>query len=292
MKILLIYNPVSGKSMNREARLGKVLMELGKNNDEITVYQMKSKGDGALFISKQQINDYSLIVVCGGDGTLHEIVDGALKAGYTGDIGYVPSGSTNDYATNLGINATNALENIIAHKVMKLDVGEFNGEHFNYVAAFGFFTDIPYSTPQNVKNSLGYLAYILEGAKELTDMKSIHLKCETDSAIFEDDFLVGMVSNTLSVGGRRLKEGNAKLDDGVMEYVFIKYPRNLLDIQNTIFALVNNKYDHRYMHFGQSKTFKIESDPTKWDLDGEDGGLNDKVIINTHEKALNIIVGD
>lgn len=292
MKILFIYNPVSGKSGNRTNRLGKALFELGKDDNEITVYQMKGKGDGARYLKTIDVNAYDLILGSGGDGTLHEIVDGALNVGYTNDIGYLPSGSTNDFASNLGIDNNNAVENILAHSVQSLDVGKFNDEHFNYVAAFGFFTDIPYSTPQNVKNSLGYMAYLLEGIKEIADMKSYRFRCETDSAIIEDDILVGIITNTLSVAGVKLKDHMAKLDDGMLEYVFIKYPRNLLDIQNTIFALVNNKFDNRYMYYGHSEKFNITSDLMQWTLDGEDGGAHDTVLIETKKQALKIIVGN
>lgn len=292
MKILFIYNPVSGKSGSRINRFGKALFELGKGDNEITVYQMKYKGDGARYLKTVDANAYDLILGCGGDGTLHEIVDGALNVGYTHDIGYVPFGSTNDFANNLGIESNNAVDIILNHNVQLLDVGKFNNEHFNYVAAFGFFTDIPYSTPQNVKNSLGYMAYLLEGIKELTDMKSYRFRCETDSAIIEDDILVGIITNTLSVAGVKLKDHMAKLDDGMLEYVFIKYPRTLLDIQNTIFALVNNKFDNRYMYYGHSENFKISSDLMQWTLDGEDGGTHDTVNIITEKQALKIIVGN
>jgi len=291
MNILLVYNPVSGKSGSRESRFGHALIELGKDNRAITLYQMKSKGDGAEYLKSIDINSFDLIVGCGGDGTLHEIVDATMKLDYQGDIGYVPFGSTNDYATNLGINASNAVDNIIAHKVHKLDVGEFNGEHFNYVAAFGYFTDIPYVTPQEIKNSIGYLAYVLEGVKELTDMKPIHLRCETDSDIIDDDVLVGIITNTLSVGGVKLAEGNAQLDDGLLEYVFIKYPRNIIDFQNTLLALMSNGFDNKYMYHGQSANFRIESEKIQWTLDGEDGGFSEVANITTHQGALKIIVG-
>lgn len=292
MKILLIYNPVSGKSVNREARLGKTLMQLGEKYGAITVYQMKAKGDGARFMADKGIDRYELIIGCGGDGTLHEIVDGAMQLGFTGDIGYIPSGSTNDYASNLGINSNNAVDNLLEHKIKKLDLGNFNGEYFNYVAAFGFFTDIPYVTPQNIKNSLGYLAYVLEGIKEIADMKPIRLKCETDSAIIEDDILVGVITNTLSVAGKHLNEDMAKLDDGMLEYIFVRYPRNILDIQNTILALMNGRFENKYMYYGQSKSFHIESEKMQWTLDGEDGGFSEVADITTHQQKLNIIVGD
>lgn len=294
MKALLIYNPVSGKSINREAHLGKNILELGAGDIEVTAYQMKEKGDGARYLQEEDISRYDMVLAGGGDGTLHEIVDGMLKLSEEKRklIGYLPAGSTNDYAKNLGINPDNAVDVIINKKIARLDVGEFNGEHFNYVAACGYFTDLPYSTPQDMKNTLGYLAYILEGVKELADMKSYRIRCETDSSIIEDDIVVGVIANTLSVGGVRLKDDLAKLDDGLMEYVFIKYPQNVFDIQNIIFLLMNSRYDPKYMHYGQSKSFKIISDEMAWTLDGEAGGVASLANITTCEKQLEIIVGE
>lgn len=293
MKMLFIYNPVSGKSGNRENRLGRALLELGKHCNEISVYQMKAKGDGLRFLSeKDDLNIYDTLVVCGGDGTLHEMVDACLKVGFKGQIGYIPAGSCNDYASNLGISPRNAIQNIIDRRSVCLDVGNLNGEFFNYVAAFGILTDVSYSTPQNVKNSIGYLAYVLEGAKELRDMKPIHIRCETDEEIIEDDILVGIITNTLSVGGVKLKEEDISLNDGLMEYVFIKYPQTLIELQTTLLNLVNMKFDSRYMYSGQSRHFVIDSDTMQWTLDGENGGGTEHAVVETHGNALRIIVGD
>lgn len=254
---------------------------------------MKSKGDGYGFLaSKDDMEEYDTLIVCGGDGTLHEMVDASLKLGFSGCLGYVPFGSCNDYASNLGINARNAVRNIVKGATKCLDVGNLNGEFFNYVAAFGILTDVPYSTPQDMKNSIGYLAYVLEAAKEITDMRPIHIKCETDYSIIDDDILVGIITNTLSVGGVKLKEDEISLDDGLMEYVFIKYPQNLFDLQNTVFCLMNMRFDSKYMYVGQSKHFVIDSDRMQWTLDGENGGYTEHALVETRKAALRIIVGE
>lgn len=291
MKVLLVYNPVSGKSINREQNLGNILLELGKSYNEITVYQTKSKGDGAEYLRNQDLSECELLIVCGGDGMLHEMVDQALKCEYKGLIGYIPMGSVNDFANNIGINEYNAVSNIIKKKSRKLDVGKFNDEHFNYVAAFGQFTPISYTTSQDAKNMIGHLAYFLEGIKELSEAKAIRICCETDNEKFEDDVLVGVISNTFSVGGVKLRKYMTELDDGEMEYIFIKYPQNLIDLQNTVFALLNGKFDSKYMYHGRSKRFEITSEPMEWNLDGEDGGNVDKAIIDIRRQALNIIAG-
>jgi YegS/Rv2252/BmrU family lipid kinase len=289
MKYLLIYNPVSGRSNNRINKIGKCVFELGKEGDVITVYQTAGKGDGARYMWDNDIDKYDVVIVCGGDGTLHEIVDGAIKCGYKGNLGYIPFGSTNDYARALGINSTNAIKVILEGNVNKLDLGILNSEHFNYVAAFGCFTDITYTTPQVMKNGIGYLAYLLESVKALKDIKPIHIKCKTDNDEIDDDIIVGLVTNALSVGGMRIKAIRAKLDDGKLEYVFIKYPSNLIDLQNTLLALVNNKLTDRYMYYGHSSSFIIDSDEIDWNLDGESGGKSTHAEISVLPKALSIL---
>jgi len=291
MNILLIYNPVSGKSENRESRLGKALIELGKLDALITVYQTKEKGDGYERLKDIDMSNYDILVACGGDGTLHELVNAVLKIGIKIPIGYIPFGSTNDYARNLGINFKNAAENIKAMNTKRLDVGEFNGEFFNYVAAFGAFTDISYNTPQDFKNSVGYLAYLLNGIKALPEIRPFHFKCETDDGIIEDDMLVGMITNTTSVAGLKRREDDVRLDDGMMEYVFVKYPKNIIDIELILFKIASNDFDSVYLYHGQSKHFLIKSDKVAWTLDGEEGGSYDEVTIDTHEKAFEIITG-
>lgn len=291
MNILLVYNPVSGKSENRESRLGRALLELGKLNALITVYQTKEKGDAYEKLKSLDMSRYDLLVVCGGDGTLHELVNATLKLGIQIPIGYIPFGSTNDYARNLGINSRNAAKNIRKMKTKKLDVGEFNGEFFNYVAAFGAFTEISYSTPQDIKNSVGYLAYLLNGIKAVPEIRPFHFRCKTDTELIEDDILIGMITNTTSVAGLKRREDDIKLDDGKLEYIFVKYPKNILEIETLLFKLAAGDFDSHYLYHGQSERFEIISDNIAWTLDGEEGGSTTNVEINTHGKAFEIITG-
>lgn len=291
MNILLIYNPVSGKSESRESRIGKIMLELGAEDALISVYQTKKKGDGFERLKMIDSSVYDLIVVCGGDGTLHEIVNATLKLGLNIPIGYIPFGSTNDYAKNLGIKPRNAIKNIKEMKLKKLDIGEFNGEFFNYVAAFGAFTEIPYSTPQDIKNSVGYLAYVLEGIKALPEIRPIHFKCKTDDGVIEDDVIVGMITNTTSVAGVKRKEDDIRLDDGKMEYIFVKFPKNIIETEAILFKLASGDFDSPFLYHGQSSRFEILSDEITWTLDGEAGGSASSVIIDTHKKAFEIVTG-
>lgn len=292
MRILLIYNPVSGVSRNREEKFGKILYELGRRNCDIVVYQTKSKGDATKYLGKHLEDEFDMLAVRGGDGTLHEIVNALMKYELNVPVAYLPAGSTNDYASNLGIKAKTAVKTLVSRKIRQLDIGKFNKEYFTYVAAFGIMTDLSFATPQKAKNSLGYLAYLMGCVKELKDMHSIHMKCRVDDGTIEDEFLVGMITNALSIAGViKRKDKGAKLDDGLMEYIFIKYPKNPGDISHIIYSLMNSKFDTKYMYYGASRTFDIESDSMMWTLDGECGGNHKHVKIDTIPKAISIAVG-
>lgn len=292
MHNLLIYNPVSGRANLRWERIGKILYELTKNGDEVTVYQTQGKGDARLFLGRKSLEQYDLIICCGGDGTLHEVVNGLVNNDIKIPLGYIPAGSTNDYAKNLGINNRNAVECIKERKVYNIDIGSFNGEIFNYVAAFGAFTNISFLTPQKIKNTLGYLAYLLEGVKHLSDIRPYQVKCKVDDTLIEDKIVVGMITNAFSVAGMKNRSNeNTRLNDGKLEYILIKMPNNVLELQTIINLLLNSKVDQRFMYYGQFKTMVMHSDKMEWTLDGESGGCFENVEINTYCQALKIIVG-
>ena len=291
MHNLLIYNPVSGRANFKTEQLGKIIYELTCKGDELTVYQTQSKGDARRYLSGISPEQYDKIICRGGDGTLHEMVNGLMENHLDMPLGYIPSGSTNDYAKNLGINPRNAVQCIRQAYVHRIDIGNFNGEFFNYVAAFGAFTNVSFMTSQKVKNSLGYLAYLLEGVKHLSDIKPYHVKCQLDDKMIEDDVVVGMITNAFSVEGVKNKnDGKTKLDDGLMEYIFIKMPKNIMDLQTMVTSLVNYEVHEGLMYFGHSKSFRIQSDEMAWTLDGEAGGVFEDVEIHTHQQALKMIV--
>lgn len=291
MHRLLIYNPVSGRANFRTEHLGKIIYELTGMGHELTVYQTQGKGDGKRYLSQISPKQYDMIVCCGGDGTLHELVNGLMENQLEIPLGYIPSGSTNDYAKNLGISSRNALKCIQQANIHNIDIGNFNGEFFNYVAAFGAFTNISFLTPQKVKNTLGYLAYLLEGVKHLSDIKPYHITCRLADKVIEDDMVIGMITNAFSVAGVKNKnDGKTRLDDGMMEYVFIKMPKNLLDLQTIITSLLNSKIDEKFMYYGRSPIFEIQSDKMEWTLDGESGGMLESVEIKTYQHALKMVV--
>ena len=216
MHSLLIFNPVSGKKEARTEKLGKIVESLTQEGNELTVYQTRGKGDAREYIQLLKEKNYDRIICCGGDGTLHEVVNGVMhqKKEYT-VIGYIPMGSTNDYAKNLGITRNNALKCLMENTMCTIDVGCLNGEYFNYVAAFGVFTNVPFVTPQQMKNTFGYFAYLLEGMKQLTDITSKHINFQIDGKYIEDEIILGMITNAFFVAGvKNFNSHVVKLDDG------------------------------------------------------------------------------
>ncbi len=289
-KILLIFNPVSGKNANRNTTISNFIMEASKQYT-VCVYQLKcaERLEDVLADAKEV---YEFLVCCGGDGTLHSVTNAILKTDIKLPLAYIPLGSTNDNAKSLGINRSNALSVALNGRICQIDVGKFENQYFNYVAAFGMFTDVSYNTPQNLKNALGYLAYLLEGIRQMGNMRGITITIHTDDMTYTDRFLVGLISNSLSVAGMKQKNVNRmNLTDGMMDYIFIKEPKNILDIQGIISELLSGKCNNKHLFTGKSGRFHFSSEAMNWTLDGEYGGSHEEVDIKTISNRLDMKVG-
>ena len=217
-KMLFIYNPKAGKAQIRN-KLADILDVFTKGGYEITVYPTQRSED-AMEKTEKRSKEYDIVVCSGGDGTLDEVVTGMIRSGFRTPIGYIPAGSTNDFGGSLGLpkNMVRAAENIVNGNDFACDVGSFNEDVFVYIAAFGLFTDVSYETGQDMKNVLGHMAYLLEGMKKLRDIKSYHMKITTQDTVIEDDFLYGMITNSVSVGGFKGISGKyVDLSDGMFE---------------------------------------------------------------------------
>lgn len=291
MRYLFIYNPVSGRENSRTTKLGNILMKLGQNGDEVLVYQTQDKGDARRYLGLVR-EQYDMIIACGGDGTLHDVLNGVFQNNLCTPVGYIPLGSTNDFASGLGIHFRNAVELIQKDNRKRVDVGRFNGEYFSYVAAFGTITTVSYSTPQNIKNSLGYMAYIIEGIKQITQMRSYRVHFNINQKEAEDDILIGIISNSLSVAGVKSKKMDRSLDDGLIEYLLIKKPNHIIELQTVVALLLQERYDEKYMYYGKAATLNFHFDEeVEWTLDGEFGGQWEEVCIETCPKKLEIAAG-
>lgn len=294
-KALFIVNPHAGRGYIKNHLL-EIVDVLNKADYEVTVHITQRQGE-AIEVSKTRDKGYDLMVCSGGDGTLDEVVTGMIQSGFKTTLGYIPAGSTNDFANSLEL-PTSMYEaaKIVAngHK-FPCDVGLFNEDVFIYVAAFGLFTEVSYGTPQEMKNVLGHAAYILEGVKSLSSIDSYKLKVTADDRVIEDEFIYGMISNSFSVGGFKniTRRNKVELNDGLFEVTLIKRPNNVLELNSILAALVSEKIDTEYMYSFKTSKLVIESDEEiPWTLDGEFGGCHDKVELSNAKEAMDIIVAE
>ena len=290
--MLFIYNPKAGKAQIKH-HLSDILSIFAKAGYEVTIYPTQKTGD-ALKLAQQRKPIYDLVVCSGGDGTLDEVVTGMMKSSYRTPIGYIPAGSTNDFGGSLHLpkDMVKAAETIVNGVNFPCDVGIFNEDVFVYIAAFGLFTDVSYETAQDMKNLLGHMAYLLEGMKRLSAIRSYHMKVTYEGGVIEDDFMFGMITNSESVGGfKRITGKNIKLDDGVFEVTLIKRPRNAAELNEIMASLLDQQIDTNVIYCFKTSGLTIESqEEVAWTLDGEYGGSHSYVGISNENKAIEIRV--
>ena len=245
-RLLFIYNPQAGKGLIKP-HLANVVDTFTKAGYLVTVWPTQGKED-ATHVAARQGWWYDRVVCCGGDGTLSETVSGLLTLDTPPVLGYIPAGTTNDFAKNLGLpRGVEKAAAVAAEGTPRpCDMGRFNDRTFVYVAAFGVFTDVSYDTPQEFKSAFGHLAYVLEAATKLGDLgRGYHLTVEHDGGTLEGDFIYGMVTNTNSVGGFQIfPASQVSLDDGVFEVVLVRQPKNVADLQDALVSLVPVSYTH------------------------------------------------
>ena len=293
-RVLFIYNPNAGKGLVKN-KLSDILDIIAKAGYEIVIYPTQSYKDGYRKVATFT-GDYDRVICCGGDGTLDEVVTGMMERTDRIPIGYIPAGTTNDFANSLHIpkNMLEAAQTAVNGRIFPCDIGKFNEDVFVYIAAFGMFTDVSYETKQEMKNILGHLAYVLEGITRLFDIPSHHMKVICDEQTIEDDFIFGMVTNSKSVGGFKSIVGkNVVFDDGEFEVTLIKTPSNPIALQELISALLIGQVNTKHMYSFKAGHVKFESaEEIAWTLDGEYGGQHDEVEVTDCRQALEIMVQD
>lgn len=291
MKVLFIFNPHSGKGLIRNDLL-EIVDIMVKASYEVTIYTTQYQGDAISKVEKEAKN-FDRIICSGGDGTLDEVVTGLIKSGVDIPVGYIPAGSTNDFANSLEIpkGMVEAATVAVTDQRFPCDVGDFNGDTFVYVAAFGLFTEVSYQTSQELKNILGHVAYILEGAKSLHDISSHKMQVEHDGIVIQDDFIYGMVTNSVSVGGfKGITGSDVHLDDGVFEVTLIKNPRNPIELNEILACLTSLIDDSDLIYSFKTNEIKFTSkEPVGWTLDGEFGGEHTELTIKNLQKRIEII---
>ncbi len=292
-KLLLIVNPCSGRA-KMYTELLKVVEVFSYADYLVSVYPTKAKGDATQYVEKLQHEDFDLIVVCGGDGTLNEVIEGIMNSKNEIPLGYIPSGTLNEWSSGLNIsrNIETAAKDIINGKKIKLDIGRFNNKYFSYTASFGAFTSASYSAPQEVKNVLGQSAYFFEGIKSLGAIKPIYMKMTSDDVTVEGDFLFGAISNSLSVGGIvKYDKTPVGLNDGIFEVILIRNPDNIVKLQPLVDGILKHEFDREGMEFFRTNKLVIEADEeVSWTLDGEYAKGDGPVTIENIHGAITFIV--
>ena len=289
-KLFFVFNPKAGKGKIKTA-LMDIVDVFNKGGYEVVIRATQYPKD-AYEMTRKYADKVDLVVCSGGDGTLDEVVAGLVETGSKVPVGYIPAGSTNDFAGSLFIpkNMVAAAEMIMEENVYRCDIGKFNKQTFTYIAAFGLFTDVAYETDQDLKNILGHLAYLLEGVKRLFDIQSYHMKVTTEDEIFEDDFMYGMITNSRSVGGfKNLTGKNVDMNDGLFEVTLITTPKNPMDMQEIIAGLMSGKDNSDLIYTFKTSRIRLHSDEAvAWTLDGEYGGDHKEVEIRNLHRALNL----
>ena len=292
-KLLIIANPKSGKAKVKDLLLQMVQI-FSKDGYLVTVYPTKARGDATAFASQIKENEYDRIVVCGGDGTLNEVITGFMQSKLKCTIGYVPLGTLNEWSSSLSIsrNPLTAAKDILDGEYAELDIGQFADKYFTYTASFGAFTKASYATSQKVKNVLGQAAYFLSGIKCLADIKPIHLKFKYDGKEVEDDYLFGAVSNSMSVGGVvKFKENLVKLNDGLFEVVLIKKPHSIGQFNSIVNGILRKDLTHDGIEFFHTNEITvIGGSKVAWTLDGEYAAGSDEVTITNVPSVLHLTV--
>lgn len=295
-ELLLIMNPRSGL-MQAPKHLAEIVERFSGAGYMTSVLMTEGKGDARDFAAEYG-GEVDTLVVSGGDGTLNEAIDGLLSCGHRTPVGYIPAGSTNDFANSIGLpkSITACVDRIISGTPQAIDIGCFNGRYFSYVASFGAFTSTTYSVPQNIKNILGHSAYVMAGVKELANIRPIHAKITLekgtpDEEVHEGDYVLGGVCNSKSIGGIvNLQKLDVDMNDGLMEVLMIKMPKDLIDLSETAASILGGTFKSHQIekYSAHSVTFEID-EGIHWTLDGEYEKGKGICEIDTIESAISLI---
>lgn len=290
--LLFVYNPHSGmQTISR--KLAEIVSIWTAVGFDVTVHPTQGSGDCRQTVARLAIG-FDRVVVAGGDGTHNEAVNGLLDIDYRSPYGYIPCGSTNDFSHSVGIpiQIPAAAKNCLYGTPFAYDIGMMNNRAFTYVAGFGAFTEVTYSTPQQQKNTLGYAAYIISALSSLQNIVPYHVKYASKEKSGEGEYVLGLVTNTLQVGGmKNILPQDIALNDGVFEVILVKNPRNPLELNKILMsAMKHDFYADCFEYFKTSQIVFESKSPLSWTLDGENGGSHYKTEISCLKQALKILI--
>lgn len=291
-RLLFVVNPNAGKSAIRNQLLQIVDIFIAAGYS-VNIHTSQRPGEIPRLVRDVGEN-YDMLVCSGGDGTVNETINGLMGCARKPMLGYIPAGTTNDFASTFKIprNMVAAAEVIVSGVPTFFDVGRFNQQYFSYVAAFGAFTDVTYQTPQEYKNILGKMAYILEGVARLPEIRPYRIRVEHDDGVIDDDVLVGIITNSSYVAGQPLgKLIDSSMSDGIMEAFFIRNPNTVLELAPLINTFLAGEIDREHIHVVRTRKLRFScAQPVSWSLDGEYGGESGSVNIENLHCALRLMV--
>ncbi len=302
-RFLVILNPCAGlkRGVRQQARIRKILEKAG----DVTVHETTARGDATAFV-RAHAAEFDTVVSVGGDGTLNEVIAGIRSSGAPVKLAHIPAGSTNDFAVSLSLPLLpkDAAKNAVKGVARPLDVGTFNGRDFVYIASCGAFSKASYSAPQDVKNVIGHLAYLIEGIKELSDLHPVHLKVETTGATYEDDYIFAAFCNSTSCGGvLKLSRSRVDMNDGLHEMLLVRMPKTMTelgkfaelakiaDLGRAAFSLAIQHYTDPLVTLCSSAEFHITAPAdAAWTLDGEYQAGAEQIVIKNERDALQVLL--
>ncbi|MBQ8074766.1 MAG: YegS/Rv2252/BmrU family lipid kinase [Oscillospiraceae bacterium] len=292
-KMMIIVNPVAGRG-GYALNFGEAMRIFAHGGFTTTLYFTSAKGDATRF-AKEYGKDYDVVSCIGGDGTLSEVLSGLMKMENPPPVGYIPMGTANDVATTLHIpknDTVGAASLIVNGEPHPYDVGGFGeDQYFAYIAGFGAFTNVSYSTPQDQKNVLGHLAYVLQGMAELPNIETVHTRVEFDDGVIDTNLVYGSMSNSTSVAGIvKLKENMVSLGDGYSELVLVKDPKDVGGFGEILSSVLSGRFDGDKLIILHTRKAKFIFDhPVAWTRDGEDGGKHSEVTLVNYNRPVQLI---
>ena len=295
-RLLFIMNPKSGV-MLAPKYMSDIITRFSGAGYLTQVLMTTARGDARDF-AHEYGGDADVVVVSGGDGTLNEVIDGLISGGHDTPIGYIPSGSTNDFASSIGLpkDIFACVETIISGTPHNVDIGSFNGRYFSYVASFGAFTSVTYSVPQNLKNIFGHAAYVMGGITELANLRAIHAKITADpdtrdEKVYEGDYVLGAICNSKSVGGiLKLDKLDVDMNDGMMEVLLVKMPKDIIDLNDIAISMLGGTFKSSQIESFSAGNVRVEiAEGTHWTLDGEYEAGSSVCTIHTLKSAISLI---
>lgn len=292
-KLLLIVNPVSGK-MKAKSTILDVILEFQRSGFEVTVMPTEKRGHATEITARAEVDGFETVVCFGGDGTLNETICGLMRIGSKLPLGYIPAGSTNDFAVSMKLSNVpkKAAEMIVKGQVNPIDIGSFNGDrYFTYVACFGAFTATSYNVSQGFKNALGHFAYVLGSVKELTSIKSYDATIKMDDLTVSGEYIFVSITNSTSVAGIvKLKEELVDMSDGMFEVALVKRPRNIIELNKIITAITTSNFNNGQIEFYKSSKVEVIYDgKLDWSLDGEHAESEGTVTVENIEHGISFL---